>query len=53
VSISGGGLETTVPVKNGHFLVPVRVATAGARTYDVRLLDDGSKVIGETDVKAP
>ncbi|HZM81396.1 MAG TPA: hypothetical protein VFC19_37190 [Candidatus Limnocylindrales bacterium] len=54
VSISGGGLEATVPVKNGYFLVPVRVTTAGARTYDVRLLDNGSKVIGEAaDVKAP
>lgn len=54
VGISGGGLEATVPVKNGYFLVPVRVTTTGARTYDVRLLDDGSKVIGEAaSVRAP
>jgi len=54
VSISANGLEATVPVKNGYFLVPVRVTTTGARTYDVSLLDADAKVIGQAaGVKAP
>jgi len=54
VSITANGLEATVPVKNGYFLVPVRVTTTGARAYDVSLLDGETKVIGQAaDVKAP
>jgi hypothetical protein len=54
VSISADGLEATVPVKNGYFLVPVRVTTTGARAYDLNLLDADATVIGQaTGVKAP